>query len=97
MTISNEQIFNMIAHWLACPENGYYGSSYGGKNITLSAPEGRLNAETSKEFMDKLQEDLPILVGRSLTKIVKQHQTITFSIDSKSNTYDRINLEGEEL
>lgn len=30
MAITEQQIFEMIQHWLAYKENGYFGSSYGG-------------------------------------------------------------------
>lgn len=40
MAITEQQIFEMIQHWLASKENGYFVSSYGGLDIALSAPAG---------------------------------------------------------
>lgn len=87
MAITDQQIFEMIQHWLATKENGYLGSSYGGLDIALAAPEGQLNIENSKEFMTKLQEDIPILVERPFTRIVKSTPIITFYFGDEHRTY----------
>lgn len=87
MPITEQQIFEMIQHWLNTPENGYYGSSYGGRDITLATPEGNLNDEISKGFMTKIREDVPILVERPLTNIVKSTSTITFSFEDNYKVY----------
>lgn len=88
MTITEQQIFEMIQHWLAYKENGYFGSSYGGLDIALAAPEGQLNIESCKEFMTKLQEDIPILIERPLTRIVKSAPIITFYFGDEHKTYN---------
>lgn len=88
MAITEQQIFEMIQHWLASKENGYFGSSYGGLDIALAAPEGHLNIGSCKEFMTKLQEDIPVLLGRPLISIVKLTPTITFSFENNHKTYN---------
>ncbi|OEY96797.1 hypothetical protein BJD20_01905 [Acinetobacter proteolyticus] len=88
MAITEQQIFEMIQHWLASKENGYFGSSYGGLDIALAPPDGQLNIESCKEFMTKLQEDIPILVERPLTRIVKSIPIITFYFSDEHRTYN---------
>ena len=43
MTITNDNLLKTIEHWLNTPENGYFGSSYGGANIAASAINGLVN------------------------------------------------------
>ena len=69
MAITEQQIFEMIQHWLASKENGYFGSSYGGLDIALAPPDGQLNIE-SCSVHDKFHRTL-ILSGFCLLKIAK--------------------------
>jgi hypothetical protein len=86
MNINNEELFGMIDHWLNTPENGYLGSSQGGRNLAEAAQEGSVNDESNREFMAKLRTDIPALAGLSL-EVVKSTNAIIFTLRGDSKTY----------
>ena len=90
MTITNDNLLEMIEHWLNTPENGYFGSSYGGANIAASAINGLVDESSNKEFMDKLRVDIPALENQHLI-ISKSGTNISFLLGTKSKFFELTN------
>ena len=59
------EVLRMIGHWAATPENGYLGSTYGGKGFVATLIHSP-TAEAHRLAVAKLQDDLPVLRGRGV-------------------------------
>jgi Concanavalin A-like lectin/glucanases superfamily len=59
MPITAKDVQDMVTHWLGCPLNGYFGSSYG-SSLTdkLLTPQSTGGVEAE---LNKMQDDVPIL------------------------------------
>lgn len=81
LTITAEQIMDMVSHWLNTPVNGYFGSTYGAPvEELIQQPMGLGLADA---FITKMKTDLPILSVLGDDQISVYFQDITTRFDAK--------------
>lgn len=61
MAIDNERVVAMLAHWLATPVHGFFGSDYGADLASLLLKP--LSQSGADQLLAKLKRDIPILAS----------------------------------
>lgn len=65
--LPQEEVLGMIKHWLSTPENGYLGSSYGGKNLIDQLRQQQTPEELGEVIAQKLRADIPALKDQAIS------------------------------
>lgn len=76
------QIETKILHWAKTPENGYLGSSYGGKTSIESALNEN-NEENIISILKKLKQDIPDIYMSSVEVRVIDSLTVEFFVNKE--------------
>lgn len=61
--ISDQDIEGMINHWIATPENGYLGSSYGYRSQLFEAAKFPQSQEAANDLVKKIKIDISFLAN----------------------------------
>lgn len=66
-TPSWEETLEMIKHWVSVPENGYLGSSYGGRTLLVSCIGVPPKPDVITKVIAKLKEDVKSISNELIT------------------------------
>ena len=66
-TLPWEETLEMIKHWVSVPENGYLGSSYGGRTLLVSCVGAPPQPDVITKVIAKLKEDVKSINDESIT------------------------------